>query len=124
LYCLVTALAPYLSYLLFIHHPSLIQDEAGGNVGSKATLGDLSGFERGYQGAGTAMVDGAETYDGDKAYKDSKLCNVITCLELAKRLKAKRSKVTTNVMNPGLIPVSSFFISVDVEAFPQRILSD
>lgn len=47
--------------------------------------------------------------DGDKAYKDSKLCNVITCLELAKRLKSKRSKVTANVMNPGLIPTTGLF---------------
>lgn len=87
-----------------VHNP----DEAGGNVGSKATLGDLSGLERGFQTEDSQMVDG-EAYDGDKAYKDSKLCNVITCLELAKRLKKERSSVTANVMNPGLIPTTGLF---------------
>lgn len=87
-----------------VHNP----DEAGGNVGSKATLGDLKGFEKGFQFLENAMVDG-EAYDGDKAYKDSKLCNVITCFELAKRLKSENSKVTANVMNPGLIPTTGLF---------------
>jgi len=87
-----------------VHNP----DEAGGNVGSKATLGLLAGFERGFVGTASAMVDG-EAYDGDKAYKDSKLCNVMTSLELAKRLKARRSRVTSNVMNPGLIPTTGLF---------------
>jgi protochlorophyllide reductase len=51
------------------------------------------------------MVDGS-AYDGDKAYKDSKLCNVMLSLEVARRLQEKRSGVTCNVMNPGLIPTT------------------
>lgn len=86
-----------------VHNP----DEAGGNVGSKATLGDLDGFKGGFKNP-FSMVDGG-SFDPDKAYKDSKLCNVMTCLELARRLKAQRSLVTANVMNPGLIPTTGLF---------------
>jgi protochlorophyllide reductase len=42
----------------------------GGGVGRTATLGTLLGFER--DGAYFEMVDG-KPYDGDKAYKDSKV---------------------------------------------------
>eukprot|EP01038_Epipyxis_sp_PR26KG_P008539 gene8539-11541_t len=92
-----------------VHNP----DEPGGNVGSKATLGDISGLQMGFLEPIT-MVDNGE-YDPDKAYKDSKLCNVLTCLELARRLNKQSSvkdkiknslSVTTNVMNPGLIPTT------------------
>jgi len=54
-----------------VHNPA----EAGGNVGSAATLGDLRGLELGFK-APIAMIDGGE-YDGDKAYKDSKLVRAI-----------------------------------------------
>ena len=40
-------------------------------VGSKASLGDLSGLRAGFAPP-VSMVDGGE-YDPDKAYKDSKL---------------------------------------------------
>ena len=86
-----------------MHNP----DEAGGNVGFKATLGDLKGLKGGFKDP-ISMIDGG-TFDPDKAYKDSKLCNVMTCLELSRRLKAQKSKVTANVMNPGLIPTTGLF---------------
>eukprot|EP01035_Chromulina_nebulosa_P018737 gene18737-24502_t len=86
-----------------VHNP----EEKGGNVGSKATLGDLKGLELGFKDS-VAMIDNGD-YDGDKAYKDSKLCNVITALELSRRLSSKKSKVTSNVMNPGLIPTTGLF---------------
>lgn len=54
------------------------------------------------------MVDGG-LFDPDKAYKDSKLCNVMTCLELSRRLQAEQSPVTANVLNPGLIPTTGLF---------------
>lgn len=84
-----------------VHNP----DEKGGNVGSKATLGDMVGLQQGFKEP-ISMVDNGN-YDGDKAYKDSKLCNVMTALELSRRLK--NSKVTANVMNPGLIPTTGLF---------------
>ncbi|KAJ1423355.1 hypothetical protein B484DRAFT_451920 [Ochromonadaceae sp. CCMP2298] len=86
-----------------VHNP----EEAGGNVGSKATLGDLAGLKGGLTG-NSCMVDGGK-FDPDKAYKDSKLCNVITSAELARRLKKKGSKTTSNCMNPGLIPTTGLF---------------
>ena len=86
-----------------VHNP----EEPGGNVGSKAGLGDMIGLKNGFQSP-IAMIDGSP-YDPDKSYKDSKLCNVMTALELAKRLKEKKSKITSNVMNPGLIPTTGLF---------------
>jgi protochlorophyllide reductase len=50
-----------------VHNP----EEPGGDVGSKAGLGDLRGLEQGFK-APVSMVDGS-AYDPDKAYKDSKL---------------------------------------------------
>lgn len=49
-----------------VHDPK----SAGGKVGMTASLGDLQGFER--DGRNFEMVDG-EPYNGDKAYKDSKV---------------------------------------------------
>ena len=86
-----------------VHNPK----EAGGNVGSPAGLGDMSGLQGGFREP-CWMIDNSE-YDSDKTYKDSKLCNVITCLEQARRLQKERSKVTCNCMNPGLIPTTGLF---------------
>mmetsp|Transcript_5437 Transcript_5437/g.8203 ORF Transcript_5437/g.8203 Transcript_5437/m.8203 type:complete len:310 (+) Transcript_5437:31-960(+) len=72
-----------------VHDP----DTPGGDVGSKATLGDLRGLKSYLEGDKTFdMVDGAQ-YDGDKSYKDSKLCNVLFTLEMERRLRASGSKV-------------------------------
>ena len=54
------------------------------------------------------MIDG-NVFDPDKAYKDSKLCNIITCLELARRLKKSNSGAITCCMNPGLVPTTGLF---------------
>ena len=45
-------------------------ESPGGAQGVPATLGDLKGLER--DGRNFEMVDG-EAYNGDKAYKDSKV---------------------------------------------------
>ena len=55
-----------------VHDP----ESPGGKQGRTATLGDLKGLER--DGKKFEMVDG-EAYDGDKAYKDSKVRNVHDC---------------------------------------------
>jgi hypothetical protein len=49
-----------------VHDP----ESPGGAQGKTATLGNLEGFER--DGKNFEMVDG-EPYNGDKAYKDSKV---------------------------------------------------
>ncbi|RVX20313.1 Protochlorophyllide reductase, chloroplastic [Vitis vinifera] len=53
-----------------------------GNVPPKANLGDLRGLAGGLNGInGSPMIDGGE-FDGAKAYKDSKVCNMLTMQEL------------------------------------------
>lgn len=47
------------------------------------------------------MVSG-EPFDADKAYKDSKLCNVLMAREMAARLQARGSSVTANCFGPGV----------------------
>ena len=51
-----------------VHNPA----SGGGRVGRPAGLGDLSGLEN-----HSAMVNGEQRFDADKAYKDSKLCNLL-----------------------------------------------
>lgn len=85
-----------------VHDP----DGPGGAQGEKATLGDLSGLER--DGVRFEMVDGAP-FNPDKAYKDSKLCNVLFTRELQRRLDAGDRGITTNCFNPGLIVSTGLF---------------
>jgi len=60
--------------------------ELGGKIPipAPADLGDLSGFKSGFK-APIAMASGKPFKPG-KAYKDSKLCNMITTQELHRRL--------------------------------------
>jgi len=85
-----------------VHDPA----SAGGAVGLGATLGNLSGLDA--AGAGFSMLDGSE-YNADKAYKDSKLCNVLFARELERRLQATGSPVQVNAFGPGLITRTGFF---------------
>jgi len=85
-----------------VHDPA----SAGGSVGNGATLGDLRGMAE--QGSRFEMIDGG-AYDADKAYKDSKLCNVLFARELQHRLQAKGAKVEVNSFGPGLITRTGFF---------------
>uniref|UniRef100_A0A7S0HJM0 Protochlorophyllide reductase n=1 Tax=Hanusia phi TaxID=3032 RepID=A0A7S0HJM0_9CRYP len=84
-----------------VHDPS----SPGGNVGSKATLGDMQGLAAGIE---WEMVDGGG-WDADKAYKDSKLCNVLFTRELQRRLQEKGSRVSCNCFSPGLITRTGLF---------------
>lgn len=90
-----------------VHDP----DTPGGNVGPGATLGELKGFvDLLEKGERFEMVDG-QPYNADKAYKDSKLLNVLFTEEMARRLAARGSKVTCNCFSPGLIPSTGLFRS-------------
>ena len=80
-----------------VHDPT----SGGGNVGSTATLGDLSGLAA---GARFEMVDGGK-YDPDKAYKDSKLCNMLFCREAQKQWAGLKVRS----FSPGFIPASGLF---------------
>lgn len=72
-----------------------------GNVPPKADLGDMSGLE-----SKATMIDGKE-YDGAKAYKDSKVCNMLTMREFNKRFGGKR--VTFASLYPGCIADTGLF---------------
>lgn len=74
----------------------------GGAVRPFADLGDLSGLEN-----GDVMVDGKE-YNGAKAYKDSKLCNMMTVLELHRRYHESTGIVFAS-MYPGCIAETALF---------------
>jgi protochlorophyllide reductase len=49
------------------------------------------------QGAGSAMVDGRSPFNAEKAYKDSKLCNLLMARALATRMGPVRA------WSPGLV---------------------
>jgi protochlorophyllide reductase len=87
-----------------VHDP----DSPGGAQGKTANLGNLEGFLR--DGNNFEMVDG-QPYNGDKAYKDSKLCNVFFCRELQRRLSASDTTkgITVNSFSPGLITSTGLF---------------
>jgi len=84
-----------------VHDP----DSPGGAQGSLATLGNLSGLEN---GPNFDMVDGGQ-FDADKAYKDSKLCNVLFTRELQRRLDGANSGIIANCFSPGLIVGTGLF---------------
>ena len=87
-----------------VHDP----ESPGGKQGIPASLGDLKGFE--VDGKQFQMVDGG-TYNGDKAYKDSKLCNILFTRELQRRLESSEAtkNIIVNSFSPGLITSSGFF---------------
>ncbi|MFO8237335.1 MAG: SDR family NAD(P)-dependent oxidoreductase [Prochlorococcaceae cyanobacterium] len=79
-----------------VHDPA----SPGGRVGQPAGLGDLAGLR---QGAGFAMVDGRSPFDADKAYKDSKLCNVLFARRLQQRLEQQGLPWPVIAWSPGLV---------------------
>ncbi len=78
-----------------VHDPAT----PGGRVGRAAGLGELEGLR---SGPGAAMVDGG-AFDGEKAYKDSKLCNLLMARALAERLRPLGHPVAVRVWSPGLV---------------------
>ena len=78
----------------------------GGLVLPLADLGDLKGLEEGATNP-TAMIDG-KPFNGAKAYKDSKICNMMTVNELHKRYH-KSTGITFSSIYPGCIATSQLF---------------
>jgi protochlorophyllide reductase len=87
-----------------VHDP----ESPGGAQGTPATLGALQGLET--DGRACTMIDGG-SFNPDKAYKDSKLCNVLFTRELQRRLlqNDNTKNVSANCFNPGLIVGTNFF---------------
>uniref|UniRef100_A0A1J3IDQ2 NADPH-protochlorophyllide oxidoreductase n=1 Tax=Noccaea caerulescens TaxID=107243 RepID=A0A1J3IDQ2_NOCCA len=78
-----------------------------GNVPPKANLGDLRGLASGLNGQNSSMIDGGE-YDGAKAYKDSKVCNMLTMQELHRRYH-EETGITFASLYPGCIATTGLF---------------
>ena len=82
--------------------------ELGGKIPipAPADLGDLSGFAAGFK-APVAMADGKPFKPG-KAYKDSKLCTMITTQELHRRLHDSTG-ITFSSLYPGCVADTPLF---------------
>jgi protochlorophyllide reductase len=82
--------------------------ELGGKIPipAPADLGDLAGFEAGFK-APISMADGKPFKPG-KAYKDSKLCNMITTRELHRRLHDATGIIFTSLY-PGCVADTPLF---------------
>ncbi|CAL9772613.1 unnamed protein product [Musa acuminata subsp. burmannicoides] len=79
-----------------------------GNVPPKAGLGDLRGLAGGLDGRNSsAMIDGG-AFDGAKAYKDSKICNMLTMQELHRRFH-EDTGITFASLYPGCIATTGLF---------------
>ncbi|WOL07388.1 protochlorophyllide reductase [Canna indica] len=78
-----------------------------GNVPPKANLGDLRGLAGGLNGLGSTMIDGGE-FDGAKAYKDSKVCNMLTMQEFHRRFH-EETGITFASLYPGCIATTGLF---------------
>tara|TARA_Y100001968_G_scaffold4695_1_gene4186 strand:- start:284 stop:1303 length:1020 start_codon:yes stop_codon:yes gene_type:complete len=78
-----------------VHNP----DSAGGKVGAKASLGNLKGLEfiEGFE-----MIDGSK-FNADKAYKDSKLCNILFAKKLSRYLTVRNLLIPVIAWAPGLV---------------------
>lgn len=75
------------------HNP----DELGGKIPPRPDLGDMKGFVEGFK-APITMIDGKK-FEPVKAYKDSKVCNVLTMRELHRRYHD-----TTGIIFSSLYP--------------------
>jgi protochlorophyllide reductase len=74
-----------------VHDPST----PGGRVGPPAGLGQLDGLRH---GPGAVMIDGCSRFSADKAYKDSKLCNLLMA-----RHAARHGSIPVLAWSPGLV---------------------
>ncbi|MFM7449391.1 MAG: protochlorophyllide reductase [Leptolyngbyaceae cyanobacterium] len=84
------------------HNP----DEPGGKVYPRPDLGNLQGFEVGFK-APISMADG-KAFEPVKAYKDSKVCNVLTMRELHRRFH-DATGITFTSFYPGCVADTPLF---------------
>ncbi|KAJ7520231.1 hypothetical protein O6H91_20G073100 [Diphasiastrum complanatum] len=79
-----------------------------GNIPPKANLGDLRGLSAALNGVQSSpMIDGGQ-FDGAKAYKDSKVCNMLTMQEFHRRFHEKTG-ITFASLYPGCIATTGLF---------------
>ncbi|MBE9144682.1 protochlorophyllide reductase [Planktothrix mougeotii] len=84
------------------HNP----DELGGKIPPRPDLGNLDGFEQGFKDPIT-MIDGKK-FEPVKAYKDSKVCNVLTMRELHRRYH-ESTGITFTSLYPGCVATTALF---------------
>jgi protochlorophyllide reductase len=84
------------------HNPK----ELGGKIPPRPDLGDLKGLAEGFQAPHT-MIDGKK-FEPVKAYKDSKVCNVLTMRELHRRYHESTS-ITFSSLYPGCVATTALF---------------
>lgn len=84
------------------HNP----DELGGKIPPRPDLGDFTGFAEGFKEPHT-MIDGKK-FEPVKAYKDSKVCNVLTMRELHRRYH-ESTGITFTSLYPGCVAETPLF---------------
>ncbi|MEJ6485732.1 protochlorophyllide oxidoreductase, partial [Nostoc punctiforme UO1] len=84
------------------HNP----DELGGKIPPRPDLGKFEGFEAGFKDP-ISMVDGKK-FEPVKAYKDSKVCNVLTMRELHRRFH-ESTGITFTSLYPGCVADTPLF---------------
>lgn len=84
------------------HNP----DELGGKIPPRPDLGNLEGFADGFKEP-ISMIDGKK-FEPVKAYKDSKVCNVLTMRELHRRYHDNTGIVFTSLY-PGCVADTPLF---------------
>jgi len=86
---------------------SVNDKEVGGMIPPKADIGQLQGLEAGMQGPEITMMDGG-VFDGAKAYKDSKVADVMLMRELHRRFHSSTGIVFASLY-PGCIAETNLF---------------
>ena len=84
------------------HNP----DELGGKIPPQPDLGNLDGFAAGFKEP-ISMIDGKE-FEPVKAYKDSKVCNILTVRELHRRYHDSTG-ITFTSLYPGCVAETPLF---------------
>ncbi|MFB2933792.1 protochlorophyllide reductase [Aerosakkonemataceae cyanobacterium BLCC-F154] len=84
------------------HNP----DELGGKIPPRPDLGNFEGFAAGFKDPIT-MIDGKK-FEPVKAYKDSKVCNVLTMRELHRRYHDSTG-ITFTSLYPGCVADTPLF---------------
>ena len=79
-----------------VHNPAT----PGGRVGPPAGLGNLEGLR---EGAGSSMINGSQHFDAQKAYKDSKLCNILMAREIDRLFHQSGIDISVVSWSPGLV---------------------
>jgi protochlorophyllide reductase len=97
-----------------VSHPRLVilgtvthnPDELGGKIPPRPDLGNFEGFAAGFKG-NNLMIDGKK-FEPVKAYKDSKVCNVLTMRELHRRYH-DATGITFSSLYPGCVADTPLF---------------